>query len=401
MILHIQPIPKFQPFELPQMSSLRELAAKISRLADQLEDHRTTVDSEPTAPRQWLQDLPKTLELDRLELVDILQEMKREVQTVESTLSEYTYTVSECLHHHSHCTQIDLKRLKYADLASLLVIHQFKVAQNVPKSGSITYRHLAQLCGTEESTLHRVLRYAMTNVMFHEPEPGHVAHTELSLHLTQPDTIDGLGMLLGEMMPAFLKLPAAFEKFPRPDEPQDTAYSIANGTELPFYRFLEEHHPDRGRRFGAAMRYYARRQDLDHRYLYELFPWREYDGEATVAVDIGGGQGTASVHFARYTKEMRFVVQDLPKTVAAGEALLPAELKPRIDFVAHDFFTEQPVRGADIYILKWIMHNWSDKYCLRILRALVPALKTGAKVLLFEYVLHDEPDSKWSTKWLV
>lgn len=401
MILHVQPIPKFQPFELPQMSSLRELAAKISRLADQLEDHRTTVDSEPTAPRQWLQDLPKTLELDRLELVDILQEMKREVQTVESTLSEYTYTVSECLHHHSHCTQIDLKRLKYADLASLLVIHQFKVAQNVPKSGSITYRHLAQLCGTEESTLHRVLRYAMTNVMFHEPEPGHVAHTELSLHLTQPDTIDGLGMLLGEMMPAFLKLPAAFEKFPRPDEPQDTAYSIANGTELPFYRFLEEHHPDRGRRFGAAMRYYARRQDLDHRYLYELFPWRKYDGEATVAVDIGGGQGTASVHFARYTKEMRFVVQDLPKTVAAGEALLPAELKPRIDFVAHDFFTEQPVRGADIYILKWIMHNWSDKYCLRILRALVPALKTGAKVLLFEYVLHDEPDSKWSTKWLV
>ena len=90
------------------MSSLRELAAKISRLADQLEDHRTAVDSEPTAPRQWLQDLPKDLELDRLQLVDTLQEMKREVQTVESTLSEYTYTVSECLPYHSHCTQIDL-----------------------------------------------------------------------------------------------------------------------------------------------------------------------------------------------------------------------------------------------------------------------------------------------------
>lgn len=76
------------------MSSLRDLAAKISRLADQLENHRATVDSEPTAPRQWLQALPKDLELDRLQLVDTLQEMKREVQTVESTLSEYTYTVS-------------------------------------------------------------------------------------------------------------------------------------------------------------------------------------------------------------------------------------------------------------------------------------------------------------------
>jgi len=55
--------------------------------------------------------------------------------------------------------------------------------------------------------------------------------------------------------------------------------------------------------------------------------------------------------------------------------------------MAHDFITEQPVRGADVYLLRWILHNWSDKYSTQILRNLVPALKPGAKVVICDNVL--------------
>ncbi|KAL8805329.1 MAG: hypothetical protein Q9182_002003 [Xanthomendoza sp. 2 TL-2023] len=55
--------------------------------------------------------------------------------------------------------------------------------------------------------------------------------------------------------------------------------------------------------------------------------------------------------------------------------------------MAHDFFQEQPIKGAEIYTLRWILHDWSDKYAARILRALIPALKPGAKVLVLESVL--------------
>ena len=81
------------------MSSLRDLAAKIYKLADQLEDHRTTVNIEPSSPRQWLHTLPKDLGRSRLQLLDTLQEMKREILTVESTVMECTYAVSKCFRH--------------------------------------------------------------------------------------------------------------------------------------------------------------------------------------------------------------------------------------------------------------------------------------------------------------
>jgi hypothetical protein len=49
-------------------------------------------------------------------------------------------------------------------------------------------------------------------------------------------------------------------------------------------------------------------------------------------------------------------------------------------------FEPQPVAGADIYMLKWILHDWPDAESVAILRALVPALKPGARVVFIDYV---------------
>jgi hypothetical protein len=51
-----------------------------------------------------------------------------------------------------------------------------------------------------------------------------------------------------------------------------------------------------------------------------------------------------------------------------------------------DFFTLQAV-AADVYYFRSIFHNWADKYCVRILQNLVPALKKGARVIIHERVL--------------
>lgn len=53
----------------------------------------------------------------------------------------------------------------------------------------------------------------------------------------------------------------------------------------------------------------------------------------------------------------------------------------------YDFFTEQPVHGADVYFFRSIFHNWSNKYCVRILQNLIPALKPGSKIVLDETVI--------------
>lgn len=56
------------------------------------------------------------------------------------------------------------------------------------------------------SVLRRILRYAMTKHIFHEPEKGYVAHTAPSKALMQMPFIDDwLGMTCEEMWPAATK----------------------------------------------------------------------------------------------------------------------------------------------------------------------------------------------------
>jgi hypothetical protein len=66
--------------------------------------------------------------------------------------------------------------------------------------------------------------------------------------------------------------------------------------------------------------------------------------------------------------------------------LIPPELEGRVTLTTHDFFTPQPIT-ADIYYFRWIFHNWSDVYAIKILQNLVPALKPGAKILINDGIL--------------
>ena len=79
-------------------------------------------------------------------------------------------------------------------------------------------------------------------------------------------------------------------------------------------------------------------------------------------------------------------MQDFPKIEEGFNAVVPDDLKSRVTFQAHDFFTPQPVKDADVYIFRHIFHDWSDKDSVKILHNLVPALKNGARVIVIELV---------------
>lgn len=109
--------------------------------------------------------------------------------------------------------------------------------------------------------------------------------------------------------------------------------------------------------------------------------------ESGLVVDVGGSKGEYGIKIAQKYPGIKVVIQDLPDVVSKARSNAPQDLGDMVSFMAHDFFTEQPVKGADVYFLRWILHDWSDKYSIRILRALIPALKKGAKVVLHEYIV--------------
>jgi hypothetical protein len=103
----------------------------------------------------------------------------------------------------------------------------------------------------------------------------------------------------------------------------------------------------------------------------------------TKSHQLGGSQGHVALTIAEHYPKLKFIVQDLP-TMRTPEVLgkIPEPYNSRISLTTHDFFTEQPVIGADVYFFRHIFHNWPDLYCIKILRGLIPALKPGAKVLI-------------------
>jgi len=89
------------------------------------------------------------------------------------------------------------------------------------------------------------------------------------------------------------------------------------------------------------------------------------------------------------------VVFDLPVVIeGARECLLEAGLTERAEAVAGDFFEEVP-RGADVYVLSWILHDWDDESALRILKNCRTAIGDAGRLLVIEMILPsaDEPRS--------
>ena len=54
---------------------------------------------------------------------------------------------------------------------------------------------------------------------------------------------------------------------------------------------------------------------------------------------------------------------------------------------AHDFFAPQPVKDADVFVLRAIMHDWSDKYCIQILRHLREAAAESARFIVIDRLM--------------
>ena len=84
---------------------------------------------------------------------------------------------------------------------------------------------------------------------------------------------------------------------------------------------------------------------------------------------------------------LNFIVQELPSMRPPSvTTTIPPEYESRVSLTTHDFFTPQTV-SAELYLFRWIIHNWSDAYAIKILQSLVPALKPGARILINDGIL--------------
>lgn len=98
--------------------------------------------------------------------------------------------------------------------------------------------------------------------------------------------------------------------------------------------------------------------------------------KSLTSIQVGGSSGEVVKAIAARYPNLTFQIQDQPLTVAKGIADLPADLKSRISFLSHDFFTPNPVKPGEaaVFFLRFILHDWPKPLSIQILRNLLPSM---------------------------
>lgn len=172
-------------------------------------------------------------------------------------------------------------------------------------------------------------------------------------------------------------------------EPDTTAFQLFYNTDESMWKYYEKH-DDVRTWFSDLMTHASGMTAMQKEFVALGYDWAAL-GDATI-VDVAGNVGHASIPIARANPRAKIIVQDLPQiiesTQQAKKSVIPAELRDRFAFMAHDFFSPtQPVRGADVYFLRMIMHDFSDKYCIKILRPIVEAMAPSSRIIIMDQVL--------------
>ena len=117
------------------------------------------------------------------------------------------------------------------------------------------------------------------------------------------------------------------------------------------------------------------------------YPWSDIPPTSTI-IDIGGSEGHVSAAIAQRHQHLSFVVQDLPEVIEM--ASLPddvdEDVRKRVRFEVHDFLTDQTTQG-EVFLLRWILHDWPDQYVIKILRHLRPALRPNNKIVVNDQLM--------------
>jgi hypothetical protein len=115
-----------------------------------------------------------------------------------------------------------------------------------------------------------------------------------------------------------------------------------------------------------------------------------YDfSDCTLIADVGGGFGALLPPLLHAHPRLRGLVYDLARCADGSRSLMEAEgLADRCEFQAGDFFASVP-GGADVYLLKSVIHDWDDANSRRILERCRDAMGRGARLLVLEWIVPD------------
>jgi hypothetical protein len=242
------------------------------------------------------------------------------------------------------------------------------------KDGPKNTDELARTTGTHPRSLYRLLRALAGAGIFAEDADRRFSLTPLSEPLCSdaPESLRGFAALMADAVNF-----ETWAQLPYSVETGKPAFPHKFGK--PFFDWLQED-PDESQLFHDAM------TSLSAGAVIAVVSAYDFSGISQL-VDVGGGHGLMLASILSKYPKMRGVLFDNPEVIrGAADVLGPQGVADRCEVIGGNFFESVPA-GGDAYILKHIIHDWSDEECLTILGHCRAGMTTGGKVLIVEMVI--------------
>jgi hypothetical protein len=254
---------------------------------------------------------------------------------------------------------------------------------DVLADGPRTADDVAAAVGGDATTTYRLLRTLAAGGVLRESEEGSFSLTELGIAL-RSDVVGSVrdqAILFGK--PYVL---AAWGNLEHSIRTGENAFTALNGEDVWTWRSRD---PEEASAFNRAMASASAPVGPALAAAYDF-------GAVGTVADIGGGSGTLLAAILAAHPGVRGILFDQPAVVAEAAPILDrAGVADRTHVVGGDFFASVP--AADAYVMKAILHDWSDEDSGRILRTIRSAAAPGARLLVVERVLggpNDDLDGK-------
>lgn len=185
----------------------------------------------------------------------------------------------------SFLTELHIQQQQYYSIQWLT---HFDILGQIPLSpNEVSYHTVAESRKVPESVLRSVARMAMTTGFLCESPNGNLTHTALSASFVEDEHMRvQLRHMFNATIPVMAGLVKATEKWGDTRAPNETAYNIANSTDLPFFAHLKAH-PYLQKNFEDYMKSRAvSHTGSNASYLLEAFDWKALGNAKVVDVRL-------------------------------------------------------------------------------------------------------------------